>query len=258
MRHPNNFRELAPTETPAGDGYRAAMINSKHYRTPPTADRGALIEDFRSFVAHPAFPCVGAKSALNRDRIEFEVCDRLGSRASAEVLRDGLARFSARFPNPGLEPVSFVSIFREPVAGEDDFHKRLWLQLQAIHDLDIEEHAWAPDVSDDPGSADFSFSVASRAFFVVGLHPRSSRLARRAPRPTLVFNFHGQFEALRTNGRFEKLQGAIRKRDVALQGDINPVLARYGEASEALQYSGRVTGACPFRARSESARTPRL
>jgi FPC/CPF motif-containing protein YcgG len=219
--------------------------------TPPS-DRGTLIEDFRSFVADPCFPCVGAKSALKRDRIEFEVCERLGSSHCAEVLRDSLARFSARHPDPGIDPVSFVAIFRGEVAGEDDFHQRLWMQLQAIHDLDIKEHPWAPDVSDDPRSADFSFSVASRAFFVVGLHPHSSRLARRAPRPTLVFNFHGQFEALRVRQRFEKLQAAIRERDVALQGYINPVLARYGEASEALQYSGRAGGGCPLRTRSQS------
>ena len=216
------------------------------------SDRDALIEDFRSFVAAQSFPCVAAKSALHRERIEFEVCDGLGSSDSAEVLRDSLAHFSARHPDPGMEPISFVAIFREEVASEDDFHKRLWMQLQAVHDLDIEEHPWAPDVSDDPGSADFSFSVASRAFFVVGLHPRSSRFARRAPRPTLVFNFHGQFEALRASGRYQKLQVAIRGRDVALQGDINPVLAHFGEASEALQYSGRAGGGCPFHTRSES------
>ena len=134
--------------------------------------------------------------------------------------------------------------------GDADFHERLWMQLQAIHDLDIVEHPWASGVSDDPEAADFSFSVASRAFFVVGLHPRSSRLARRAPQPTLVFNFHDQFEALRVSGRFEKLQAAIRERDKALQGNINPVLARFGEASEARQYSGRAGAGCPFHSRS--------
>ena len=205
-----------------------------------------LIGEFRAFVMAPSFPCVGAKSALKRGRMEFEICDSLGSSTSAEVLRANLARFSARHPDPGPLPISFVAIFRDRVAGEDSFHNRLWMQLQAIHDLDISEHPWASDVSGDPGSADFSFSVASRAFFVVGLHPQSSRLARRAPRPALVFNFHDQFEALRTSGRYEKLQAAIRDRDVALQGNINPMLARFGEASEALQYSGRPGVGCPF------------
>ena len=46
------------------------------------------------------------------------------------------------------------------------------------------------------------------------------------------------------------MQTVIRKRDVELQGQINPVLAGFGDASEARQYSGRAVGgewACPFR-----------
>ena len=229
------------------------MAISGSLRAAPASDSSALIQDFRSFVAAESFPCVAAKSALKRERIEFEVCDRLGSADSAKILQDSLASFSARHQDPVVSPTSFVAIFREQVAGEDDFHKQLWMQLQALHELDIEKHPWATGVSDNPCSADFSFSVASRAFFVVGLHPRSSRLARRAPQPTLVFNFHGQFEELRARGRFEKLQSAIRERDVALQGDINPVLAQFGEASEALQYSGSASGGCPFRTRSVAA-----
>ena len=41
----------------------------------------------------------------------------------------------------------------------------------------------------------------------------------------------------------------IIERDVALAGDVNPMLARHGEASEAKQYSGRRVDAdwnCPF------------
>jgi uncharacterized protein len=226
------------------------MSNPTRLHPAQKANRGALIEEFRSFLAVKSFPCVGAKSALQRDRMSFEVCDGFGTRKSAELLRIGLENFSAHHPDPGMDPVSFVAIFRDEIADEVAFHGRLWAQLQAIHDLDIEEHPWAPDVSDDPDSEEFSFSVASRAFFVVGLHPRSSRLARCAPRPTLVFNFHNQFEAMRKSGRYEKLQTSIRQRDMALQGDINPVLARFGEASEALQYSGRASGVCPFRPRS--------
>src|ERR1700748_3747692 len=108
------------------------MTIAKLSHLTPPSDRGTLIEDFRSFVADPCFPCVGAKSALKRDRIEFEVCERLGSSHCAEGLRDSLARFSARHPDPGIDPVSFVAIFRGEVAGEDDFHQRLWMQLQAI------------------------------------------------------------------------------------------------------------------------------
>jgi len=139
------------------------------------------------------------------------VCNELGSIADAQTLCGGLAQFSEAYPDPGEEPVSFVAIFEAAVASEDDFHSRLWRQLQQVHDLDVLTHPWAPGVSDDPASNDFSFSVAGRAFFVVGLHPNSSRLARRAPRPTLVFNFHEQFEAMRASGRYAKLQTAIRQ-----------------------------------------------
>jgi FPC/CPF motif-containing protein YcgG len=240
---------LAPTVREGRDIYVVEM--DAKITTDESCDSD-LIAAFRCFVGAPSFPCVGAKSALTRNRIELEVCDQLGTRDSAEVLRHSLARFSARYPDPGIDPVAFAAIFRDPVANEIDFHEKLWMQLQAIHDLDIAEYAWASGVSDDPTSAEFSFSVAGRAFFVVGLHPFSSRLARRAPQPTLVFNFHGQFEALRHRGRYEKLQAAIRKRDIALQGDINPLLAHFGETSEARQYSGRRGGGCPFRTRAAS------
>jgi FPC/CPF motif-containing protein YcgG len=66
----------------------------------------------------------------------------------------------------------------------------------------------------------------------------------------LVFNLHDQFERLRNVGRYERLREAIVQRDVALSGSANPMLARFGEASEARQYSGRAVSdnwRCPFR-----------
>jgi FPC/CPF motif-containing protein YcgG len=246
-----------PEPTAYGTKFRhglncSVMKNIIAAHTRAVSNGRQLVEDFRAFVSDRDFPCVGAKSALARNRMEFAVYDQLGTDASAQGLRHRLAHFSARHPHPGVDPISFVAIFREQVASEEDFHERLWRQLQAVHDLDIEEHPWAAGVSDDPASARFSFSVAGRAFFVVGLHPASSRLSRRAPQPTLVFNFHNLFETLRVTGRYDKLQAAIRSRDRVLQGNINPMLARFGEASEALQYSGLADGQCPFHPRSSS------
>lgn len=123
-------------------------------------------------------------------------------------------------------------------------------QLQALHRCDQRDFDWAQGVSSDPASSDFSFSIGGRAFFVVGLHPHASRLSRRSPAPCIAFNFHDQFEQLRASGKYDTMQRAIRARDVALQGDVNPVLSRFGESSEARQYSGRAVGAnwgCPFR-----------
>lgn len=242
--------------TPRADFLRLALVENltvesmEHDLSPAISAEAehAMKEDFRRFVSDRAFPCVGAKSAANRGRLDLVVCDELGSERSAQTLCDRLARFSAAYPAPGEEPVSLAAIFIGSAGTEDQFHDRLWRQLQLVHELDARTHGWAEGVSADPAANDFSFSVAERAFFVVGLHPHSSRLARRAPRPTLVFNFHDQFEALRASGRYAKLQAAIRERDVDLQGHINPVLAQFGDASEARQYSGKNGGVCPFHA----------
>jgi FPC/CPF motif-containing protein YcgG len=219
----------------------------------PPQQHKQLVAEFTDFITDRAFPCVGAKSASNRGRMDMIVCDQMGTDESAQQLCSGLAQFSARYPEPGEDPVSFVAIFQADAGGEDEFHEKLWRQLQLVHDLDATRFSWARGVSDDPASNDFSFSVAGRAFFVVGLHPRSSRLARRPPRPTLVFNFHEQFEAMKASGRYAKLQSAIRQRDMELQGYINPVLAQFGAASEAQQYSGKHGGGCPFHARKAAA-----
>ena len=179
---------------------------------------------------------------------------RFGDMAGADTTQElwkALVRYSQEFPDPGSAPVSFVAVFDEIEAGnEATFERLLWRQLQALHDHD---HArgivWDRSVNSDPSQADFSFSVGGRAFFVVGMHPGASRMARRAPSPCIVFNFHNQFESLKASGKYAGMQDAIRIRDTALQGSVNPVLARFGDSSEAVQYSGRAAdGAwkCPF------------
>lgn len=163
-------------------------------------------------------------------------------------------QYSQEFFDPGTAPVSFVAVFDEfDAADEVTFESVLWDQLQALHDQDREEGiGWDSSVSNDPSNENFSFSVGGRAFFVVGLHPGASRMARRTPVPCIVFNFHNQFESLKASGRYTGMQDAIRTRDTALQGSVNPVLARFGESSEAIQYSGRAADSswkCPFSTR---------
>ena len=135
------------------------------------------------------------------------------------------------------------------MTGEEEFEGHLWTALQTLYDVDRLYNPPDPKVAEDPEAGDFGFSFAGRGFFVIGLHPASSRLARRFPWPTLVFNAHAQFDRLKADGRYPKLQGAIRAREMALQGSLNPNLSDFGERSEARQYSGRAVGEdwrCPF------------
>lgn len=210
---------------------------------------------FEAFVADEHFPCLPAKGVLRRREYELGVYRVLGSPGASDALATDLAHFAdrARRASDGL--TSYVAVFsgRAP-ASERAFERRLWAQLQRLHERDDPAIGWDPTVSSDPESHRFSFSMAGCALFVVGMHPQSSRLARRFRWPALVFNPHAQFERLRSDGTFDRLRDVIRERDTALQGSPNPALADFGARSEARQYSGRDTSdaewRCPFHPRT--------
>jgi FPC/CPF motif-containing protein YcgG len=174
----------------------------------------------------------------------------MGNQEAARRLCIDLEAFSAEFARNSTDPVSFVAIFAPERLDELQFESRLWRHLQQMHDADRQRYDWDVSVSADPRDKNFSLSIGGRAFFVVGMHAGASRLARRTAVPCLVFNFHDQFEHLKDQDKYAGLQSAIRERDIRLQGAPNPVLTRFGDASEARQYSGRVADAewcCPFR-----------
>ncbi len=152
--------------------------------------------------------------------------------------------------------VSLAVLFpASPKLSETDFERAIWQRLQSIHMIDRVHHGWDPSVNDDPASRNFSMSVGGKGFFVVGLHPDASRIARRFQCPVMVFNLHSQFENLRADGRYEKLRNSIVARDVLFSGSSNPMLASYGQRSEARQYSGRIVEedwVCPFASAASS------
>lgn len=212
---------------------------------------------FKQFLDADAFPCVGAKAAMSRGVLEVHEAGALGDARGDAKLLDGLHAFAVQLDaahpdDPALH--SFAAVFDGPLGmDEQRFEALLWAQLQRLHDLDRRRGAsWAGDVSADPRDPDFSLSLGGHPFFVIGLHPGASRRARRFDWPTLVFNSHRQFQRLRGDGRYARMQAATRSRDIALQGSINPNLAEFGSISEARQYSGRAVGpdwTCPMRVR---------
>ena len=138
---------------------------------------------------------------------------------------------------------------------EAEFEELLWQRLQSLSDKDDwlgQDHD--PRVANDPGDPHFAMSFGGEAFFVVGLHPRASRPARRFALPAMVFNLHDQFERLRAEGRYDRLRSTILDRDLELAGSPNPMLAEHGHVSAARQYSGRAVGEewkCPFQGRQD-------
>jgi FPC/CPF motif-containing protein YcgG len=218
----------------------------------PTAFARVAHDAFRSFVLDERYPCLAARSALNRNTYRFGAYERIDDDDVTKGLMRDLYAFVAERRGIGESFSTFIACFREMTSGgEHGFEKALWSQLERLHALDSTLHPWDPSVSDDPNDPTFSFSLAGNAFFVVGLNPEASRAARRFAWPTLVFNAHAQFEKLKGDGQFVSLQSKIRERDIALQGSINANLADFGHHSEARQYAGREVEPgwrCPFRA----------
>jgi FPC/CPF motif-containing protein YcgG len=202
----------------------------------------------RSLILNTGFVCVGAQAALNQGTYRFGLYQEIGSQEATTALTAGLRLFVRERPAFDTTFTTFIASFTGPVsANEEHFESLLWQQLQQLHDRDTTP--WDSTVSSDPHAPHFSFSFAGLAFFVVGLHGGSARWARRFAWPTLVFNAHAQFEHLREKGQFDRFQHVIRTRDKALQGNINPNLANFGELTDARQYSGRVVGEgwhCPL------------
>lgn len=216
---------------------------------------------FRAQVLDAGFPCVGGKAAINQDTYRFGFYARMNSRGATAGLAYDLWEYARERRTFETNYATFVASFAPPVVvgGEAEWERLLWSQLQSLHDLDRQHYAWDPAVSSDPADPGFSFSFAGTAFFVVGLHPASSRLARRFTWPTLVFNAHVQFERLRAQHQFERLREVVRARDYKLQGSLNPNLSNFGDASEALQYSGRAVEEgwrCPFSAPPDEGENP--
>ncbi|HWW76896.1 MAG TPA: guanitoxin biosynthesis heme-dependent pre-guanitoxin N-hydroxylase GntA [Pyrinomonadaceae bacterium] len=217
----------------------------------PLAER--VHEEFRSHVLGPDFSCVGARAALRNNTYRFGLYGEMSDDETTRALAFDLCEYARERPAFETDFATFVACFdAHAPTDERGWERALWSQLQALHDLDRPHHAWDAAVSSDPEDPAFSFSFAGTAFFVVGLHPASSRLARRFRWPTLVFNAHEQFERLRERNEFARIREAVRARDYKLQGSLNPNLSDYGERSEARQYSGRAVEEgwrCPFHAR---------
>lgn len=205
-------------------------------------------KEFRDFIIKNDHPCVMAQTVFSMDKAEIHNYENFGSLGTAKKILKDLKQYLENYDYSSNDFYTFIAAFPDQKNySEPKFEELLWKQLQKIHQEDKDE--WDPKVSEDPESKDFSFSIAGKSFYVVGLHPNSSRKARQSPYPALTFNLHWQFEKLREMGAYQNVRDKIRDRDRALQGSINPMLEDFGKSSEARQYSGRKVGKewkCPF------------
>jgi FPC/CPF motif-containing protein YcgG len=217
-----------------------------------SADVADAHAQIRNIILGEGYPCVGSRSAINKEMYRLGLYGELGSPVSARGVCHDLYEFVREFKNYGNHFVTMIACFRSPpIRSELQFEELLWKQLRFLHEIDRQYFQWDENVSSDPSDGNFSLSIGGKGFFIVGLHPHASRKARRFPCAALVFNLHEQFERLRQRGKFEMMKTLIRARDKDYAGSVNPMVADHGAISEARQYSGRAVEAdwkCPFHA----------
>ncbi len=237
------------------DGEKFSRVYETEKSLPLSAENA--YKDFRAHISNDGFSCIGAKAALNGSIFRVGFYNEMNTRETNAVLAHDLRMFAGEQKEPSSNYASFAAIFSAPIfQNEKDWESSLWTQLENLHKLDGDS-VWDTSVSSDPADANFSFSFAETGFFIVGLHPNSSRLARRFSRATMVFNPHAQFDRLRELEQYERLQKTIRAREMNLQGSLNPNLSDFGTRSEARQYSGRAVEEdwkCPFHAQMQKAK----
>ena len=207
-----------------------------------TQEAASVEKQFAQYIQDKGFPCLGAKSALATGNLRVVEARDMTSAWNDVAIHEALLEWAFAYRNDPQGLRSLVVVFEGPdTLSEEQFEACLWQRLQSLADKDHwRGQEYDARVSADPGSPHFSLSFGGEAFFVVGMHPNASRPARRFPKPALVFNLHDQFERLRQLGKYERMREAILERDRKLAGDLNPMLSRHGEASEARQYSGRM------------------
>lgn len=200
----------------------------------------SVVNSFHSFISNSLFPCVAAKDALAKDNIQIFIAQHIACPTDDERILAFLYQFidAYRLAEKGFHSAAIIFEGPENLT-EDLFDNFMWQRLNAIKKLDEKNYQHDSRVDRDPASPNFSFSIKEEAFFIVALHANSSRPARRFKHPTLIFNPHAQFEAMKTTSRYEKMKAVVRKKDIELAGSINPMLTNFGDASEVYQYSGK-------------------
>ncbi len=214
-----------------------------------------ITQEIGAVLGQKSYPCIAALRSFHRNDYVMGVYGGFGTGRDWSDLRTDLVWFLEEQRRSGSPYSTMWAIYpNAPVEDEDDFEDSMWSELSHLTSAEARDSDWRGATS-DPTSRDFSFRIEGSALFVVGLHPRASRIARRFPWTAMIFNAFDQFERIEAEGAYERMVATNRKRDHALQGDANPMCVAHGDAWETIQFSGRANSPdwqCPFRFMAES------
>jgi FPC/CPF motif-containing protein YcgG len=200
----------------------------------------AIRQELINFVMEPSFPCFMAKSVSRIGLMRLHITPSINNLDDISNTKETMYGFIDEYRKRPNRLSSFALVIKDEIYSDFDyFEKAFWFFLQKLHVEDKKLFPHDQKVSSKVDDNDFSYSIKSEAFFILALHPKSPRLARRFKYPTIIFNPHAQFETLKIKGLFNKIRDAIRLKDKLLQGHINPMLNDFGEKTEVFQYLGK-------------------
>ncbi len=215
--------------------------------TDTQADIQAALENL---VDAKTYVCVPAVRSIQSGDYRIGRYGKMGEvSAISRALYQDLNAFRDWQKSTGSPYSSFFAVFENESFSEEEFETALWKELSHLCGHDGPNSKWDPSFSSNPEDQNFCPSIGGEAYFVVGLHPGSSRKARQFDYPTIVFNLYDQFEELDRRGMYEGVVKANRKREIAAHGSINPMVEKYGDKWEAIQFSGKQNDSqwkCPF------------
>ncbi len=207
-----------------------------------------MSEKIEKFVSQKNYPCIGALKAVKTNDYRVGIYKNFGTGESSPQLFRDLNLFLEEQKASNSPYLSFWAAFPDlKYFSEDDFEKALWGELSALASMD--KKPWDPKFSSEASDKNFCFSLSGEAFFVVGLHQHSSRKSRQFEYPSLVFNLYEQFEIITRLGQYESMVQTNRKKSEAFEGDVNPMVEKYGDHWESIQFSGKQNSEswkCPF------------
>ncbi|MGE3973574.1 MAG: guanitoxin biosynthesis heme-dependent pre-guanitoxin N-hydroxylase GntA [Bdellovibrionales bacterium] len=219
-----------------------------------------ISQDIQNFVGQKNYPCVAAIQSTFRKDFRVGVYRDFGFGSSWSALRNDLQYFLREQQRSGSAYLTFWAVYLDThEATEKDFENALWNELSSLTSEEDREADWSDKTRVDPKNKSFHFCLDGTSFFVVGLHPNSSRKACRFPHHALVFNVFSQFESLKASGSFDPLVQKIRERDLVFDGSVNPVAAQHAEVWESIQFSGKNNPSdwqCPFQFRKKKDKPP--
>ena len=207
-------------------------------------------DEIRSLIMQKNYPCIAAVQSVVRHDYDIGTYLSFGSGLNGEALRRDLLNFLEKQRATDSKFLSYWAVFAaQNPDDEATFETKLWRELSGLTSEAQRASDWAEGSSSDPSDPSFCVSLNGEKLFVVGLHPKSSRLGRRFSRPALVFNAFAQFEKFEQEGTYVAMVKTNRDREMKFQGSLNPMVVAHGDEWESIQYSGRENDArwkCPF------------